>query len=142
MRLKLSSALLALAAVGCAATPSPPAGPLHDGVATARIGGHARFVGLDVSPVRIEEDSRCPTGVQCVQAGTVRLLARIDDRRGGRDTVLTLGEPVALEAGGWLALAAVCPYPRHPDRIARGDYRFTFAFRVQPPSDRIELPCA
>ena len=136
--------ILALASVaaGCVATPPPSAGPRRDGIAAAGIGGHARLAGLDVAPVRIEEDSRCPTGVQCIQAGTVRLLVRIEDRSGERESVLTLGKPVALEGGGWLALAAVCPYPRHPGRIAAGDYRFTFAFRVQPPPDRLELPCA
>lgn len=133
-------ALLALATAGCAAT--PPAAPLRDEIAAAGIGGHARFAGLDVTPVRVEEDSRCPSGVQCIQAGTVRLLVRIEDRAGRKTPTLTLGRPIALSGGGWLALAAVCPYPRHPERIARGSYRFTFAFRVQPPPSRLELPCA
>jgi hypothetical protein len=133
--------VLALAVAGCAATPPPSRGPLRDGTVSVGLGGHARFVGLDVAPLRVEEDSRCPTGVQCIQAGTVRLLVRIADRRGRRDATLTLGKPIALEAGGWLGLAAVCPYPRHPERIARNSYRFTLAFRVQPPPNPLELPC-
>ena len=133
--------LLALATAGCAATTPPPQGPLRDGTVTVGLGGHARFVGLDVEPLRIEEDSRCPTGVQCIQAGTVRLLVRIEDRSGEREATLTLGKPVALAAGGWLSLAAVCPYPRHPERIAGAAYRFTLAFRVQPPPNPFELPC-
>ena len=127
---------------GCAAAPPGSASPLRDGTVTVALGKHARFVGLDVAPVRIEEDSRCPTGVQCIQAGTVRLLVRIEDRSGTNAPTLTLGKPIALRGGGWLALAAVCPYPNHPERIARDSYRFTFAFRVQPPPGRLELPCA
>ena len=134
----------ALIASGCA--PAADAGaslpPLHDGTATVKLGGKARFGNMSLTPLRIEEDSRCPTGVQCIQAGTVRLLVRIDARTSERETVLTLGKPIALEGGRWLALAAVCPYPRRPGRIARDLYRFTFAFRIQPPPDRIELPCA
>ena len=137
-------ALLALAAAlaGCAARPPVVQSVPRDGTVTVALGGHARFAGLDVEPVRIEEDSRCPTGVQCIQAGTVRLLVRIADRRGKREATLTLGKPVALEAGGWLGLAAVCPYPRHPDRIARESYRFTLAFRVEAPPTPLEQPCA
>jgi hypothetical protein len=87
------------------------------------------------------EDSRCPTGVQCIQAGTVRLAVRVEDRSGTSEPTLTLGKPVAL-GGGWLALAAVCPYPHHPQRIASTTYRFTLAFRVEQPPDRLELPCS
>ena len=133
--------LLALVTAGCAAAPAPSKGPLRDGTDSVGLGEQARFVGLDVVPLRVEEDSRCPTGVQCIQAGTVRLVVRLEDRRGRREATLTLGKPIALAAGGWLGLAAVCPYPRHPERIARDAYRFTLAFRVQPPPDRFELPC-
>jgi hypothetical protein len=108
---------------------------------TVPLGEHARFVGLDVVPLRIEEDSRCPTGVQCIQAGTVRLLVRVEDRSGTSEPILTLGKPLKLGDGGWLALAAVCPYPRYPERIAQGSYLFTLAFRVQPPPDPLDLPC-
>lgn len=141
MKQSISYFMLAFAMAGCAAVSPPPRGPSRDDTVSAGLGGHARFVGLDVDPLRIEEDSRCPTGVQCIQAGTVRLLVRIEDRSGEREATLILGKPVALAAGGWLGLAAVCPYPRQPGKIARSDYRFTFAFRVQPPPNPLELPC-
>jgi hypothetical protein len=132
---------LAAAAAGCATPPPGADSPLRDGTVTVALGKHARFVGLDVVPLRIEEDSRCPTGVQCIQAGTVRLAVRVEDRSGTSEPILTLGRPVALGGGGWLALAAVCPYPRHPERIAPASYRFTLALRVQQPPDRLELLC-
>jgi hypothetical protein len=132
------AALIALA--GCATPPAAGATP-RDGTVTVALGRHARFFGLDVVPQRIEEDSRCPIGVQCIQAGTVRLLVRAENGSGTSQPVLTLGKPAALAGGGWLALAAVCPYPRHPDRIAEASYLFTLAFRVQQPPDRLEIPC-
>lgn len=134
--------MVALAIAGCTTTPKGPEKPFRDSMVALALGGHSRIFGLDISPIRIVEDSRCPTGVQCIQAGTVRLLVRIEDRSGTREATLTLGEPVALAQGGWLALAAVCPYPSHPQRIPPDSYRFTFAFRVQPPPTPLELPCA
>src|SRR5687768_3853772 len=104
MKQAISCFLLALVTAGCAPATPPPQGPLRDGTVTVGLGGHARFAGLDVEPVRIEEDSRCPTGVQCIQAGTVRLLVRIEHRSGDLETTLTLGKPVTLAAGGWLGL--------------------------------------
>src|SRR5687768_3465473 len=111
-----------LVVAGCATTPTGAESPLRDGNVTVALGKHARFFGLDVVPLRIEEDSRCPSGVQCIQAGTVRLLVRVEDRGGTSEPILTLGQPLPLAGSGWLALAAVCPYPRHPERIASASY--------------------
>ena len=131
--------LLALAVTGCAATPKGDERPIRDSMVALALGGHSRIFGLDISPVRIVEDSRCPTGVQCIQAGTVRLLVRIEDRSGTREATLTLGKPVALAQGGWIDLAAVCPYPRHPNRIAPETYLFMLAFNDRRPSE-LKLP--
>ena len=124
----------AAANAGCAGAgvASPP--PIMEGAATARLGGHARLGGLDVVPLRVEEDSRCPANVQCIQAGTVRLAVRIDARGARSESVLTLGESVPL-TGGLLTLATVCPYPVHPGAIAKGSYLFTFTFSIpgRPP---------
>ena len=106
----------------------------HGGRGNGALGGHARLGGLDLVPLRVEEDSRCPANVQCIQAGTVRLAVRIDARGARSESVLTLGERVPL-AGGLLTLATVCPYPVHPGAIAKGSYRFTFTFSIpgRPP---------
>lgn len=120
--------LLALGALlaGCA---SAGAGAAVDepeaGLATVAIEQRAELGGVAVTPLRVEEDSRCPAEVQCVQAGTVRLAVRVEEGGAGRETVLTLGQPMGLIDGRTLRLAAVCPYPRHPGAIVRADYRFT-----------------
>ncbi len=132
--------LAALATVGCAAKPSRPEVSLRDRLVALALGRHTSFAGREFVPVRIEEDSRCPTGVQCIQAGTVRLLVRIEDRSGTRDVILTLGKPVALAGGVWLDLAAACPYPRHPVRIAPKSYLFMLGFRTRTPPPELKLP--
>ena len=133
--------LLVLAMAGCAATPPPPEDQPEAGLATVKLGGHARIGGLDVEPLRIEEDSRCPTGVQCIQAGTVRLAVRIGDGRARSERILTLDKPLELAGSGWLSLAAVCPYPAHPGRIERAAYRFTIAFRRDGLPSPLDFAC-
>jgi hypothetical protein len=91
------------------------------------LGQRARIGGVVVTPLRIEEDSRCPTGVQCIQAGTVRVAVRIAEAGAAREAVASLGHSLSLAAGR-LTLCAVTPYPAHPGRIRPDAYRFRFAF--------------
>lgn len=128
MNFKAMLAALAMgsAAAGCAAPADAPeaAGTVET---TAALHRRAVFAGVGVTALRVEEDSRCPAEVQCVQAGTVRVAVRLEERGAWRETVLTLAQPLGLAGGGALTLAAVCPYPRQPGPIAPADYRFTFA---------------
>lgn len=133
--------LLLFAASGCATSPPGADSPLRDGIASAPLGGIAAFFDLDVKPLKVEEDSRCPSDVQCIQAGTVRLAVRIEDRVGTSDRVLTLREPIALNQGGWLGLTQVCPHKSQSGSIAPGAYMFTFSYRVDAPPAPIDLPC-
>lgn len=98
-----------------------------DEVVRARIGETAALPnGATITPLRVEEDSRCPAGVQCVWAGQVRLTVRID--RGGSDTrELVSGKPVAA-AGGTLELTEIAPTKRKGVPLFPEDYRFGFSF--------------
>lgn len=98
-----------------------------DEVVRARIGETAALPnGAAITPLRVEEDSRCPAGVQCVWAGQVRLKVRID--RSGSDTCeLIAGKPVAA-AGGTLELTEVTPTKRKGVPLFPEDYRFGFSF--------------
>jgi hypothetical protein len=121
---------LGAALAGCAADAgTPPAAPAEtaEGLAVLALDQRGAIGEVAVTPLRIEEDSRCPTGVQCIQAGTVRVAVRIEAGAARRDIVLTLAEPLALDRGRRLTLAAVCPYPHHPGTIGPAAYRFTFA---------------
>jgi hypothetical protein len=103
-------------------------------VREVRLNATARLGPIAVTPEAIAEDSRCPQGVQCIQAGTVRVEAQIVDRAGSRTAILPLAVPVRL-AGGWVSLVQACPYPVHPARIRAEDYRLRLmlTLREAPP---------
>jgi hypothetical protein len=125
----LAAASLALAA--CASAPaeggSAAAAPAA-GASLVRLGEDVRLGGLGVRALRLVEDSRCPAGVQCIQAGTVRLAVRITERGSARELVLQLGEPQPLGDGRVLSLASVCPPTTSPGvKLPEASYRFYLA---------------
>lgn len=96
--------LLALLTCGsaCAPVQTELAGPP---VVTVRLGETKRIGGLEVRPIAVIEDSRCPRDVTCVWAGRLRLRAEI----GGREAELVLGEAYAPAGGGRLTLVSAWP---------------------------------
>jgi hypothetical protein len=127
----LASVLAMLA--GCAAPAAMADGPGDQasaeapGVVEARLGETVRLGGLSVRPIALLEDSRCPSDVQCVWAGRLRLRAAIS---GVGEAELILGQPFALPGGGTLALVAAAPAPRHrPPPGAETGPATRFAFR-------------
>lgn len=118
------TALVLLSLAACVA--GPAASSASSGRLTLGLGQHGAVGGISLTPLRIEEDSRCPADVQCIQAGTVRLAVRIEARAARRQTVLTLAKPSRLDSGAWLTLCAVIPHPVHPGPIRRSTYRFRF----------------
>jgi hypothetical protein len=127
--MKLALPLAALFALdGCTLIPpaNPPAPPA-DGLAWARLGQAVTVGGPRVTPLRVIEDSRCPSEVQCVWAGQVRLSVRIETGAGASTRELTSGqgEPVA---DGSLTLVAVEPPTRAEVTIPPEIYRFGFRF--------------
>lgn len=84
--------------------------------------------GLDVSvtPVSIVEDSRCPSDVTCIQAGTVRVKIKILSGLGTSEMIATLnGTPITTEAEQ-IELEEVTPYPNSKIKINASDYVFKF----------------
>ncbi|MEA3052350.1 MAG: hypothetical protein QOG72_1253 [Sphingomonadales bacterium] len=128
----MAMAALALSAGGCAPA-APPAALAATARTTAALGGRAALGAIVVTPLRVEEDSRCPSEVQCIQAGTVRVAVRVREGGTRRDAVLALGRPLRLDAG-WLALCEVRPYPARPGPVPRSAYRFSFAVGAEAPA--------
>ena len=122
---------LALALLtGCAApaaAPETPAGEIVRADAVGvRLGETARLGDLDVRPIAVVEDSRCPADVECVWAGRLRLRTAVS---GVGETELILGQAFALPGGGSLTLVAATPAPRHrspPGAEAGPATRFAF----------------
>ena len=111
-------ALFALAA--CTSVVAAPTGPAGFGQFTA-------VESLQVRPLALLEDSRCPASVQCVWAGQVRIRAEISSASGREIREMTLAKPIAV-AGGALTLADVEPPKLAPGTTDPRQYRFTFRF--------------
>ncbi len=126
--MKRALPLFAALALSACATPPPPPPPPPPGP-TAALGQVAVVNGLRLRPIDLVEDSRCPAGVECVWAGTVRITADIaaPDRSEAVNTSLTLGKPVAIQ-GGRLTLVDVAPQKSFAGSIEPARYRFTFSF--------------
>jgi hypothetical protein len=115
-------ALLALA--GCAHDAAPPGAEFHS--VTLALEERGKLDYFRLTPLRVLEDSRCPAGTQCIQAGTVRLALRIEDSS-RRQQDLTLAEPFRIRPDAWLILCTVTPARPSRSEIAPGNYRFRFA---------------
>ena len=120
--------LVAVSALGGCATIPPDA----DGIARAGIAQTAYLNGPKVTPLAVLEDSRCPLRTQCVWAGQVRLLIRVQTGQGYRNEEITSGKPSRI-MDGLLKLVET-----KPDRVAgaapidTSDYVFGFRFSPGP----------
>ena len=104
----------------CTSVVAAPAGPAGFGQVTA-------VENLQVRPLALLEDSRCPASVQCVWAGQVRIRAEIMSRSGREIREMTLGKPIAA-GGGTLTLVDAEPPKLAPGTTDPRQYRFTFRF--------------
>lgn len=78
-----------------------------------------------ITPLEILEDSRCPTDVNCIQAGTVKIRAQLE--YGGvahiEDLTPLTKVPIAKR---FVILTKVTPAPTSKVKISPSDYRFEF----------------
>lgn len=78
-----------------------------------------------VTVLSLVEDSRCPSDVQCIQAGTVRIKVKIESGMGIAVQTFTLGETITTETEA-MTLTAVRPLTNSKIQTNPDDYRFTF----------------
>lgn len=90
-----------------------------------RIDQGASALDVKVVPLEVVEDSRCPEGVQCVQAGTVRVRALLTSGLGEAPQVFELNRPITTEAEV-VELVEVRPAAIAEEEIPLADYRFIF----------------
>ncbi len=103
----------------------PTTNVLEYGEVEIGIGETAVFKDLKIKPVTVEEDSRCPIDVQCIQAGTVRLAIEIVSAMGTSTDILKLGESLTTEAQE-ITFVSVMPQPVAGAHIQNSAYSFTF----------------
>jgi hypothetical protein len=92
--------------------------------------------GIHITLIKVENESRCPTNVQCVWQGDAEVTVGISTN------ALDLTAPVVLHTGieprstvrnGYLfRLDSLTPYPRSGVPIAQGDYRAWMTVRFLP----------
>ena len=85
--------------------------------------------GINVIPLSIVEDSRCPVDVQCIQAGTVRVDVQISDGIEYMKRTLNLGDVGAAFGDISISLKAVSPAPNSKITIKPSDYVLTFEIK-------------
>lgn len=89
------------------------------------IGKSVHVLGIDILPLQVTQDSRCPIGVECIWAGTVELKGSVHSAMGTSQVVFKLGTPVTTEAES-ITLVSVTPAPHQGVTIAASDYLFVF----------------
>ena len=118
MRPPLLAALAFAAALsGCV---PPPVVPAAGATAAfdARLGQAANLGSRIVTPLAVVEDSRRPDGAQCIQAGTVRIEARVEGGADARALVLGLASPPSSAMPGSI-FSPPAPTPRFRARSLR-----------------------
>ena len=96
-----------------------------------RIGEKVSALGVTITAIAVEEDSRCPADVTCVQAGTVRLKTVLGSGMGEAGQIFKLMEPTTTEAEA-ITLVAVEPAPKPQIKIEAKDYIFLFEIQKLP----------
>jgi hypothetical protein len=87
---------------------------------------------MDIKFIGVSQDSRCPTGVQCIRAGDVS--AEIEITIAGKVNQITLKDDPAAGAAqgyvfqGYMIAFSVAPYPEANKTIAKEDYRLSLEF--------------
>ncbi|MDB5194850.1 MAG: hypothetical protein JWO84_34 [Parcubacteria group bacterium] len=87
-----------------------------------------RILSMDVhiTPLEVLEDSRCPSDVQCIQAGTVRARVKLEGPGGTQIETMVLGSPVSF-GNKHVTLMSVTPAKNSKTTITPSNYRFTFS---------------
>jgi len=89
--------------------------------------------GVTVIPRDVMEDSRCPQGVQCIQAGTVRVQIQIISGLGTSAMPIALGGSVTTEAEE-ITFTEAFPAPKAGIPIRGSEYLFSFEIKKRDPS--------
>ncbi len=98
-----------------------------------RLGESGNFDTISIIPLSIEEDSRCPSDVNCIQAGTVRLKIQVVSSIGTSTNTVELNQ-VLTTAGMNITLTEVSPLKNSKIITTKNEYRFIFTVTKQETS--------
>lgn len=94
-------------------------------VIETKIDQGASALDVKVVPLDVLEDSRCPQGVQCIWAGTVRVRALLQSGLGDANQIFELMKPITTEAEQ-VMLIEVLPQAEAGKTIDLSAYAFRF----------------
>jgi hypothetical protein len=101
------------------------------GTLTLGIGEVGTLGDLKIIPRAVVEDSRCPIGVMCIQAGKLSVRVAVGSIGSSEEQVFTLGAPLAF-VGNSLTLIEATPLRRKEQVLVPADYKLTFKIVPQP----------
>jgi len=94
----------------------------------ASIGQTIIIDGVSITPTKIVEDSRCPTDVQCIQAGTVRVEVILEKESDKKVATIGLSSPVTF-LGKKVELISVTPDKNSKVTVKPEEYKFEFSIK-------------
>lgn len=95
-----------------------------------------QFGELAITPWAVLEDSRCPSDVQCIQAGRVVVAFNLSGPSGDSTLQLETGQTGSTE-NLQLALHEVRPYPVSTRKIQDDEYRFIITISPKRPAGAV-----
>lgn len=107
------------------ATTTPNVIYLPYGKVALKVGEMAKFSGGSIKLLSVFDDSRCPTGVTCVWAGTVNVEIESFDGVITTKHNLVLGKSVKTKSQN-INFISASPYPKQNVAILQKDYVVTF----------------
>ncbi len=111
-------------APSCEFTACPDAQTQSTATLLARIGEKGTGLSVDITPLKVIQDSRCPKDVQCIWAGTVEVSTKIKSGVFEDTVTFKLDEPQQFGAET-VTLKAVSP-DKGQEAIAPTAYRFVY----------------
>lgn len=95
---------------------------------TLALNQSSSLLGIQITPKDLIEDSRCPTDVNCIQAGTVRVRASLTDGESQQERTFVLGQAQNI-FGKEIILQSVLPIKISTKQVKTADYRFVFVIK-------------
>jgi len=105
-----------------------PAPGATSGTIQTTVGQKMTALNTTVTPLEVTSDSRCPTDVQCIWAGTVKVRTKVENASSSSMLELTLGSATST-LGVQLTLSDVSPSKTSGGSIPISSYRFIFTIK-------------
>lgn len=93
--------------------------------ATLKMNETYTMYGVSIQPQEIVSESRCPSDVTCIQAGTVKVAVLITTESGSHRVEFEPGQKENIDSTS-LTLKEVTPYPQSTHKTTDDEYRFVF----------------